>query len=65
MIFLNIIAWVVGIASSIVLLLRILGAATYSEVDQIRDKMNGIRRTWPVMWPGLIALICWAFIIAF
>jgi len=63
--FFKIIAWVLGIGSSLLLILRILGALSYSEIDQLRDQMNGVRRTWPLTWPAVISLICWAFIIAF
>jgi len=65
MTFLHIIAWIVGIGASIVLALRILGALTYSETDELIDKMNGVRRTWPMTWPAIISLICWAFIYSF
>jgi hypothetical protein len=63
--FFKIIAWVLGIGSSLLLIFRIIGAATYTQIDELRDQMNGIKRTFPIMWPAIIALVCWAFIIAF
>ncbi len=63
--FLHIIAWIFGVCSTLLLILRIVGAATYSKIDKLLDDIKGQKRSWPVMWPAIISIICWAFIIAF
>lgn len=63
--FLNIIAWVIGLGSTIFLIGRIIAAFSYSEMDKLIDKIKGVTRTFPIMWPAIVSLICWAFIITF
>ena len=63
--FLHIIAWVLGICSTLLLILRIIGALTYSKTDELIDKLKGQKTTYPIIWPSIISVICWAFIIAF
>lgn len=64
--FLKIIAWCGAVASTILSAFCIYGNFTYpGSVDETLDKLRGIKRSYPV-WPWLIiAIICWAFIIAF
>lgn len=65
LVFLHIIAWVIAICSTTLLVMRIIGALTYSKLDKLVDDLHNQKTTWPVKWPAIIALICWAFIIAF
>ncbi len=62
--FFNIIAWAFGIASTLLLFIRMKALWDYSEYDAVRDSMRGIRRVFPMKWPAMLALICWAWIIA-
>ena len=61
--FVTMLAWIFGIASSFLLLARIIGAATYDEIDEMHDALRGIRRTFPVLYPAVTAIICWTWII--
>lgn len=63
--FFHIIAWVLGVGASLLLVIRLFFALTYSETERILDKMNGKVVTFPVKWPAIVALVCWAYIIAF
>ena len=65
LLFLHIIAWAIGISSTLFLIIRILGLLTYSDLSKSIDNINGVEAVFPVKWPFFIALICWAFIIAF
>lgn len=64
--FLKIIAWVFAIISTVFTILCTYGTLTYpGSMDETIDKLQGIKRSYPVA-PWLItAVICWAFIIAF
>jgi len=62
--FLTIVAYVLGSASTLVLLVKIFQALTYTELERIRDELCGLRRTFPAIKPFIVALLCWAFIVA-
>lgn len=61
--FITIIAWIFGVLSTIFTLARIYGYYTYSEMDELRDALKGQKATFPVVIPGSIAIICWAWVI--
>jgi len=64
--FLKIIAWVIAPPSTILLFVCGYMNLKYpGSMDELLDKLNNVKRSYPVM-PWLIAaIICWAFIIAF
>ena len=64
--FLKIIAWAIAIISTIFTFLTIWGTLTYpGSTDEWSDKLNGIRREYPIASWLIIAIISWSFIIAF
>lgn len=64
--FLKIIAWVFGIISTVFSLMCIYGTIKYpGSVDETIDKLQGVSRSYPVTRWLVIAVLCWAFIIAF
>lgn len=66
MLFLHIIAWVLGVVSTLAALLLTYGALTYEgSIDEIKDKLQGYTKSFHPMKFWIMALICWAFIIAF
>ena len=66
MLFLHIIAWVFAIVSTIYAGLLTFWAITYpGSLDEIMDKAKGYTKTFKPGKFWLIAIICWAFIIAF
>jgi hypothetical protein len=62
--FLTIIAWVFGVLSSLLLLLKVLTAAMYSEQERRLDACRGRKRVFPIMKPLVLAVICWAWILS-
>ena len=62
--FFNMLAWVFGVLSTSLLIARLIGAATYSDLDKLCDSMRGVEMRWPVAIPGTIAIICWSWVIA-
>jgi len=66
LLFLHIIAWVFGIVSTLYASLLTYWAFTYpGSLEEITDKMSGYTKSFrPLRFWG-IALVCWAFIIAF
>ena len=61
--FVSMLAWVFGVAATALLVLRIIGLATYREIDGVRDALKGRRATFPILWPAVTAIVCWAWII--
>lgn len=61
--FLNFIALVFGILASLLFIVRVLGAATYNDRDEISDRIRGIRRTFPLTVPLLVLIVCWTWYI--
>lgn len=47
LLFLHIIAWVVGTGASILFVGRIIATLSYDKIDKLRDDMNGVVRTFP------------------
>jgi len=66
MTFVNILAWVAGIISSLWVVAAWIGSALYKgdRLGQARDMLNGVKRTYPWGKPAVVAIICWAWIIA-
>ena len=66
MIFFKIIAWVLAILSTIWWGLQLFWAITYpGSTEETLDNFRGFTRTFKPMRYFVIALVCWAFIIAF
>ena len=63
MLFVDVIAWIFGVSSTILIVLRIIGWLTYTDIDKIHDAAKGIITTFPVFWPSVISVLCWAWLI--
>lgn len=64
--FLTIIAWVIGTLSTLYSGLLIFWGLTYpGSLEEIIDKTKGYTKVFRPMKFLIIALICWAFIITF
>ena len=64
--FLKIIAWCGAVVSTILSGMCVYGTLTYpGSVDEMLDRLKGVKRSYPI-WIWLIAaVISWSFIIAF
>jgi len=62
--FITILAWVFGVISSLVLVLRIYLFYDYDEIAEFRDAMKGMKRTFPITIPASISIICLAWLFA-
>lgn len=63
--FLLIIAWPVAIFYTIVIALKLWSSFTYEgSLQQKLDRIKGIRRSWPIGFPIIIALVAWALIVS-
>jgi hypothetical protein len=60
--FIYVIAWFVACLSTLILLATVLAAAVYSNVDRAMDRLRGVRRSFKVLWPFVIAFIAWAYV---
>lgn len=61
--FLFVLAIIFGCLSTGLLLLRILGKLTYNDLDALRDSLQGRVATFPITYPGIIAIVCWCWVI--
>lgn len=66
LLFLKIIAWILAIGSTLIFSVCVYLTFQYpGSVDELMDKLKGVRRSYPLM-PWLITMIItWSFIIAF
>lgn len=64
--FLTIIAWVIGTLSTLYGGLLLFWGLKYpGSLEEAIDKINGYTKVFRPMRPLVVALICWAFIITF
>ena len=61
--FVTILAWIFGVASTILLIARMIGAATYDEIDEARDALRGRMATFPMLWPAVTSVVCWIWVL--
>ena len=60
--FITVLAWIFGSLSGLLVVARIIGFLSYSEYDKTVDAINGFTRTFPVVTPGIICIICVAWL---
>ena len=60
--FLLALAWIFGVCSTGLLLIRIALLVMYTDHDRLMDAINGVHTTFPLLPPFVIAVICWTFI---
>lgn len=64
--FLKIIAWISAPMSTIFLGLCVYMNIIYpGSIDEITDKLRGVKKTYPVFIWLVISIVAWAFLIAF
>jgi len=63
-IFINILAWVFAILSTLFVIVRLSGYFLYDDLDRLRDSLAGVHAEFPIINGGIVAVICWAWIIA-
>ena len=61
--FLTALAWIFGVMSVFLIVLRIIGSITYSELDKLCDKLEGKIVTFPLLTPTVVAIICFTWIL--
>jgi hypothetical protein len=61
--FVTLLAWIFGVCATLVLGIRIYLAVTYSKLDSLRDAINGVSRSFPIFFPAVASVVCWAWII--
>jgi hypothetical protein len=62
--FLTIIAWVLGIVYTAGFLFILLQGLTYTKLDKLIDELHGQRKIFQIRGKFIVALLCWAFLIA-
>lgn len=62
--FITVLAWFMLIFSGLTFSLRILGSMQYTELHQSLDAIKGVKRTFPIVGPGLLFLVSLSWIIA-
>ena len=61
--FITVLAWIFGTLSGLlVVVARIIGFMTYTEIDKTVDALKGYRREFPVTTPGIIFIVCVAWL---
>jgi hypothetical protein len=62
--FIDIVAWVFAILSTLFVIGRLIGYFFYDDLDRLRDSLKGVHAEFPIINGSIVALICWAWIIA-
>lgn len=62
--FVTVLAWIFGTLSGLLVVARIAGAMSYSSLERQLDLIRGRVVTFPVMTPGIIFIICIAWLLA-
>ena len=60
--FFTVLAWIFGVASTFLVVLRVLGRLFYTELDMIHDMGRGLVRSFTIVKPLQVAIVCWAWI---
>jgi hypothetical protein len=64
--FITILAWVVGSISTILLLMRLYLKLTYTELDATIDAvLKNKVYSWPLTRPFMLAVVCWTWVLTF
>ena len=62
--FVTALAWIFGVLSTALLILRVVGLITYTgSVLELRDNLNGVERVFPLSVPTVTAIICWTWVL--
>lgn len=62
--FLTNLAYAFAVLSGLLVVARIVGYYTYSELERMLDDLNGIKRTFPITTPGITFIVCICWIIS-
>jgi hypothetical protein len=56
-------AWIFGVMSILLIVLRLIAFTCYSELDKLQDALDGRKATFPIITPSIIAIICFTYIL--
>ena len=62
--FIDILAWIFAVLSTLFVIARSISYFMYDDLDRLRDQLKGIKATFPIINGSIIAIVCWAWIIA-
>lgn len=62
--FVTVLAWIFGALSLGLIVLRVIGAISYSKLDAALDRMQGRVVTFPLMKPGILFIVCVAWLLS-
>ena len=61
--FVTYLAWIFGVISSALVVIRVVGHLLYSETEKLQDLIRGFEMKFPITVPATIAIICWTWVI--
>ena len=62
--FVTVLAWIFGTLSGLLVIGRIAGAMSYSNLERQLDLIRGRVVTFPVMKPGILFIVCVAWLLS-
>ena len=61
--FITVLAWGFGIGASLLIVIRIMAAIDYSFDKEVRNAMLGKAASFSIVYPSIVAFVCWAWIL--
>jgi len=62
--FIDILAWILAVISTLFVIGRLIAYSMYDDLDRLRDKLNRVHVKFPIVNGSILAIVCWAWIIA-
>ena len=60
--FITVLAYIFGSLAGLLVVARVTAFMCYSEFDKTVDAIKGFRREFPIMTPGIICIVCVAWL---
>jgi len=61
--YITVLAWIVGVLSTILFIIRVHDGAVYTDLEKSMDAIKGQKVSFPIKIPGALMIVSWSWII--